>query len=122
MHDDPRRKAKTNFHPPPSFHFSFLLSPRSVDHRTFCVSIDILIFALLFLLLLRVQQNISSKPKTSNINRSESYKERIHHKVRKNKKKTFFRSTFLKLRFFFFFLFHTNLFYKVFFLSPFSFS
>ncbi|KAI4472740.1 hypothetical protein M0802_016532, partial [Mischocyttarus mexicanus] len=27
-----------------------------------------------------VQQNISSKPKTSNINRSESYKERIHHK------------------------------------------
>lgn len=30
----------------------------------------------------RVQQNISSKPKTSNINRSESYKERIHPKVR----------------------------------------
>ncbi|KAL2714177.1 rho guanine nucleotide exchange factor 12 isoform X2 [Vespula squamosa] len=29
-----------------------------------------------------MQQNISSKPKTSNINRSESYKERIHHKVR----------------------------------------
>ncbi|XP_014236833.1 rho guanine nucleotide exchange factor 11 isoform X1 [Trichogramma pretiosum] len=27
-----------------------------------------------------VQQNISSKPKTSNINRSESYKERIHNK------------------------------------------
>ncbi|XP_023248166.1 rho guanine nucleotide exchange factor 12 isoform X2 [Copidosoma floridanum] len=35
-----------------------------------------------------VQQNISSKPKTSNINRSESYKERIHHKrqVREKRK------------------------------------
>ena len=32
-----------------------------------------------------MQQNISSKPKTSNINRSESYKERIHHKVRNEK-------------------------------------
>lgn len=37
---------------------------------------------LCWLRLLRVQQNISSKPKTSNINRSESYKERIHHKVK----------------------------------------
>ncbi|XP_051166448.1 rho guanine nucleotide exchange factor 11 isoform X3 [Leptopilina boulardi] len=35
-----------------------------------------------------VQQHISSKPKTSNINRSESYKERIHHKrqVREKRK------------------------------------
>ncbi|XP_011861352.1 PREDICTED: rho guanine nucleotide exchange factor 12 isoform X3 [Vollenhovia emeryi] len=37
----------------------------------------------------RVQQNISSKPKTSNINRSESYKERIHHKRQlREKRKT----------------------------------
>ncbi|XP_054000193.1 rho guanine nucleotide exchange factor 12 isoform X5 [Hylaeus anthracinus] len=36
-----------------------------------------------------VQQNISSKPKTSNINRSESYKERIHHKRQlREKRKT----------------------------------
>ncbi|XP_034949191.1 rho guanine nucleotide exchange factor 12 isoform X2 [Chelonus insularis] len=36
-----------------------------------------------------VQQNISNKPKTSNINRSESYKERIHHKRQlREKRKT----------------------------------
>ncbi|XP_018356038.1 PREDICTED: rho guanine nucleotide exchange factor 12 isoform X4 [Trachymyrmex septentrionalis] len=36
-----------------------------------------------------IQQNISSKPKTSNINRSESYKERIHHKRQlREKRKT----------------------------------
>ncbi|XP_020285964.1 rho guanine nucleotide exchange factor 11 isoform X2 [Pseudomyrmex gracilis] len=36
-----------------------------------------------------VQQNISCKPKTSNINRSESYKERIHHKRQlREKRKT----------------------------------
>uniref|UniRef100_A0A0C9S1B8 ARHGEF12_2 protein n=1 Tax=Fopius arisanus TaxID=64838 RepID=A0A0C9S1B8_9HYME len=36
-----------------------------------------------------VQQNISSKPKTSNINRSESYKERIHNKRQlREKRKT----------------------------------
>ncbi|XP_024942922.1 rho guanine nucleotide exchange factor 11 isoform X3 [Cephus cinctus] len=36
-----------------------------------------------------VQQNISSKPKTSNINRSESYKERLHHKRQlREKRKT----------------------------------
>ncbi|XP_011497167.1 PREDICTED: rho guanine nucleotide exchange factor 12 [Ceratosolen solmsi marchali] len=36
-----------------------------------------------------VQQNISTKPKTSNINRSESYKERIHHKRQlREKRKT----------------------------------
>lgn len=31
--------------------------------------------------LCRVTQSVLSKPKMSNINRSESYKERIHHKV-----------------------------------------
>ncbi|XP_025161774.1 uncharacterized protein LOC105192214 isoform X2 [Harpegnathos saltator] len=36
-----------------------------------------------------VQQNITSKPKASNINRSESYKERIHHKRQlREKRKT----------------------------------
>ncbi|XP_031788329.1 rho guanine nucleotide exchange factor 12 isoform X2 [Nasonia vitripennis] len=35
-----------------------------------------------------VQQNISSKPKTSNINRSESYKERIHKRQLREKRKT----------------------------------
>ncbi|XP_025073904.1 uncharacterized protein LOC105426685 [Pogonomyrmex barbatus] len=54
-----------------------------------CLFLQKFFFICYFLYTNRVQQNITSKPKTSNINRSESYKERIHHKRQlREKRKT----------------------------------